>query len=130
MYGNRKQRESKLYCTKGQAQEEEMKYENYTSTWFIFGGVPISKETIKLRKNKFCKQANLKQIRIQDFRHSCASLLINNNASITLVSKYLGHSSITTTLNIYAHMFKNQLDGIINVINKLEIEKKQGLNKA
>lgn len=106
-------------------QEEEMKYENYSPDWFIFGGgVPISKETIKLRKNKLCKQANLKQIRIQDFRHSCASLLINNNASITLVSKYLGHSSITTTLNIYAHMFKNQLEGIINVINKLEIEVK------
>ncbi len=38
-----------------------MKYENYTSDWFIFGGaIPISKETIKLRKNKLCKDAGLK----------------------------------------------------------------------
>lgn len=35
------------------------------------------------------KKAKLKKIRIHDFRHSCASLLINNGANVTIVAKYL-----------------------------------------
>ncbi len=63
--------------------------------------------------------ANVKQIRIHDFRHSCASLLINQGASIALVSKYLGHSNITITLNTYTHMFQSELENISNKLNNL-----------
>ena len=65
------------------------------------------------------KDAKIKRIRLHDFRHSCASLLINNGASIALVAKYLGHSDISTTLNTYTHMFKNEMSDIINIINNL-----------
>ncbi|MBE6150059.1 MAG: hypothetical protein E7170_04990 [Firmicutes bacterium] len=37
----------------------------------------------------------VKDIRVHDFRHSCASLLIDSGANITLVAKYLGHSKIS-----------------------------------
>lgn len=63
---------------------------------------------------------DLKNIRIHDLRHSCASLLINQGVSISLVAKFLGHSNIATTLNTYTHLFKNEFDDIINIINKLE----------
>jgi integrase len=66
------------------------------------------------------KAASLPHIRIHDFRHSCASLLINNGASIILVSKYLGHSNISTTLNTYSHLYKNQFDEIVNTIDNLD----------
>lgn len=59
------------------------------------------------------------QIRIHDFRHSCASLLINKGANITLVAKYLGHTKVDETLNTYLHTFKNKLDDIVNLINDL-----------
>ncbi len=75
---------------------------------------------MQLHRDKACKLAKVKTIRIHDFRHSCASLLINNGASITLVAKYLGHSNITTTLNTYTHLFKNELDDMIETINNLE----------
>ena len=42
---------------------------------------------------------------MHDFRHSCASLLINNGANVTVVAKYLGHANIEQTLNTYSHMF-------------------------
>lgn len=68
--------------------------------------------------NSFCKKANLKQIRIHDFRHSCASLLINNGANINEVASYLGHTKIDETLNTYSHMFKNQMSDVVDTINK------------
>ena len=46
-----------------------------------------------------------KKVRIYNFKSSCASLLINKGASITLVSKYLEHSKASVTLNIYTHMY-------------------------
>ncbi len=92
----------------------------FDCTWYVFGDAnPITNGKIRYRKNKLCKLAKVKQIRIHDFRHSCASLLINSNASITLVAKYLGHTKINETLNTYSHFFKNQMDEIINIIDKL-----------
>lgn len=100
--------------------KEYKKYKNFSNNWFVFGGIlPLADTTTDERKNKHIKNANLKYIRMHDFRHSCASLLISNGASISLVAKYLGHSNVTTTLNTYTHMFKNELDDIINIINDL-----------
>ena len=89
--------------------------------WFVFENtVPLGDDAIRRRKNNNCKLAEVKQIRLYDFRHSCASLLINNRADITLVAKYLGHSKIDETLNTYSHMFKNKLNNIINIIDTLD----------
>ena len=87
---------------------------------FIFGYVvPYKETTIKRFKDNYIKQSNSKYIRIHDFRHSCASLLINQGASITLVSKYLGHSNISTTLNTYTHLYKSELNEMVNILNNL-----------
>ena len=87
---------------------------------FVFGLMqPFKETTIQKYKNKYCDLANLKRIRVHDFRHSCASFLINQGASISLVSKYLGHANISITLNIYTHLYKNELDDITNKINNL-----------
>lgn len=100
--------------------ERAMSYTNFQEEWFIFGNAtPLGDDVIRRRKNNKCKEAGVKVIRIHDFRHSCASLLINNGADITLVAKYLGHSKIDETLNTYSHMFKNKLDNIIGLIDKL-----------
>ncbi len=94
---------------------------NFSVDWFVFGTqTPISNEKIRIRKNKLCIKSNLRQIRIHDFRHSCASLLINNGASINLVAKYLGHARVEETLNTYCHLYKNEMMSIVNVINKLK----------
>lgn len=100
--------------------KKNMEYTNYKVSWFVFGSeLPLGDDAIRRRKNRNCKLANIKQIRIHDFRHSCASLLINNGADITLVAKFLGHSKIDETLNTYAHMFQNKLNNIISIIDNL-----------
>ena len=96
------------------------KHYGFNNSWYVFGDTePITNGKIRCRKNKNCKLAGVKQIRIHDFRHSCASLLINSGATINVVAKYLGHTKIDETLNTYSHLFKNQMNEIINIIDNL-----------
>lgn len=53
--------------------------------------------TILLKKN------GLKRIRFHDLRHSCASLLYAKEVDLKSIQEWLGHSTISTTANIYTH---------------------------
>lgn len=95
-------------------------YKNFKESWFVFGADnPISSDVISRRKTNLAKKSELHEIRIHDFRHSCASLLINNGANIMIVAKYLGHTKIDETLNTYSHLFKTKMDDVVNMINNL-----------
>ena len=48
----------------------------------------------------FLENNNLKRIRFHDLRHSCASNLLSNGASIKEIQEWLGHSNISTTVNV------------------------------
>lgn len=103
-----------------QLYEVSKKHYSFNNNWYVFGDTdPITSGKIRYRKNRNCKLAGVKQIRIHDFRHSCASLLINSNATINVVAKYLGHTKIDETLNTYSHLFKNQMNEIVNIIDNL-----------
>lgn len=51
------------------------------------------------------EQHNLKPIRFHDLRHTFASIAHEQGVSIFEISKALGHSTISTTSNIYTHLF-------------------------
>lgn len=92
-------------------------YYGFRESWYVFGNIdPLSATTLLDRKAKNAFMARVKDIRIHDFRHSCASLLIDSGANITLVAKYLGHTKIDETLNTYSHMYQNRLVTIVNII--------------
>lgn len=101
--------------------KEISKEHGFNDNYFVIGDAfPIGSNTITSRKNRNCKLAGVPQIRIHDFRHSCASLLINNGANVTIVEKYLGHTKIEETLNTYTHLFNSALNEVVDLINKLE----------
>lgn len=91
--------------------EQVSKEHGFNDDYFVIGDAfPISSNTISSRKNRNCKLADVLQIRIHNFRHSCASPLANNGANITVVAKYLGHTKIEETLNTYTHLFNSSLN--------------------
>ena len=62
---------------------------------------------------------NLKDIRLHDFRHSHASLLINRGVDIATISTRLGHANSQITLNTYAHLYKKNDENFKNLLNLL-----------
>ena len=95
-------------------------YYNFNDNWYVFGDIkPITQERMRVRKNLLASKSGVKPIRLHDFRHSCASLLINNGANIMIVAKYLGHTKIDETLNTYSHLFKNKMEDIVKIMNTL-----------
>ena len=46
--------------------------------------------------------------RLHDLRHSHASLLIEMGFSPLVIADRLGHEKITTTLQIYSHLYPNK----------------------
>lgn len=47
---------------------------------------------------------NLKKIRFHDLRHTCASPLLANGVPMKQIQIWLGHSTFSTTADIYAHL--------------------------
>ena len=50
---------------------------------------------------------NLRHIRFHDLRHSCASLLLARGIPMKAIQEWLGHSTYSTTANLYAHLDSN-----------------------
>ncbi|MDH6351876.1 tyrosine-type recombinase/integrase [Brevibacillus sp. 1238] len=56
--------------------------------------------------SKFVKRHGLRYIRFHDLRHSSATLLIAQGASLKAIQERLGHKQHQTTADIYAHVTK------------------------
>ena len=63
--------------------------------------------------------AGLRHIRLHDLRYSHASLLIELGFSALLVSERLGHENVSTTLDIYSHLFPSKQSEVADKLEKL-----------
>lgn len=67
-------------------------------------GTPIHPRNLLREFKTILKDAGLPLIRFHDLRHTCASLLLNDNVSPIVVARRLGHSKPSTTMDIYGHL--------------------------
>lgn len=67
---------------------------------------------------KILIEYNLPLIRFHDLRHTHASLLLKENVNAKLISERLGHSNISTTMNIYSHTYNSSNKEIAETFNK------------
>jgi integrase len=72
---------------------------------FLFPGKVKGKPIQDIKKSwaTICKQANLKDFKIHDLRHTYASHLVSSGLSLSIVGKLLGHTQAATTQR-YAHL--------------------------
>lgn len=57
-------------------------------------------------------------MRFHDLRHSCTSLLLANGVPLKQIQEWLGHSDISTTMNIYAHLDTTAKDVSANTMSQ------------
>lgn len=97
------------------------KYSNFSDDYFIFGGSrPLSPTTIDRYKLNACKKMHIRPITQHQFRHSHATLLLQNGIMINEVSRRLGHSKVSTTLDIYTHTDKAQEKKVTRTLSSLK----------
>lgn len=79
------------------------------------------KEIIDMYNNQYCEKEpeKLPYIRLHDLRHTNATLLISQNMDIATVSKRLGHSKTSVTLDIYTHALAENDEKASNVLEEL-----------
>lgn len=75
---------------------------------------------------EFCENNNLRFCDIHSLRHLHASLLINAGVDVVAVSGDLGHAQVSTTSNIYCHMFQEAQAKVSDAVsNALNFNKKE-----
>lgn len=102
----------------------EKKYNDVKYDYFIFGGKkPLSPTSINRRKESACQLANMRTIKLHEFRHSHATLLLNKKILIHDIAKRLGHSNVSTTLDIYTHSDLRQEKRVMKTLNFIRLFK-------
>lgn len=97
----------------------------FQEEWFVCGGFqPMTDTTIENCNKETLKECNLPHIRVHDYRHSFASLLINADVNIKTISKLMGHATVEQTWNRYGHLYPEAENNAINAINKMMGESK------
>jgi len=62
--------------------------------------------------------AGLEQLRIHDLRGTAASLMISSGANIKAVQRQLGHASAAMTLDLYGHLYEDDLDALAEALDR------------
>ena len=90
----------------------------FNDNLFVFGGVkPLSPTSVNRVKLKACEKAKLQPLTLHQFRHSHATMLQDKHIVINEISRRLGHSKTSTTLDIYTHTYLTQEKRVQRTLN-------------
>lgn len=79
---------------------------------------PLNENSIRIKKDRWIKEAGVKRIRIHDLRHSHVSLLISLGFNPFDISKRLGHT-VEMVNNVYGHWFQDAQSKMVDKLNTL-----------
>jgi integrase len=86
-------------------------------------------DTARARANKAWKKAKLEALGFHECRHTFASICIAAGANPKTLSEYLGHSSITITMDRYGHLMPGSKDEFRNLVDEF-LERSTGAASA
>jgi len=67
-------------------------------------GEPLNPMALTRLYQSYAKRLGMERPRLHDLRHFHASVMLQNGASLLLVSRRLGHASVATTGDVYGHL--------------------------
>ena len=86
---------------------------------FVFPGTGSSGHLADIKRSwaSVCAEAGIVNCRLNDLRHSFASLIVSNGGSLETIGGLLGHSQTQTTKR-YAHLFDATLRDAAELVAK------------
>jgi integrase len=82
-------------------------------------GTPTSRRNLHKFFKRLLKKSDLPDIRFHDLRHSAATLMLQNNIPLIVVSRRLGHSKPSITLDIYGHYLPGMQDEVAKLMDEI-----------
>jgi integrase len=83
----------------------------YEESGLVFAdslGRPIPQYRVDYHWKQIRTRAGVPQMRFHDLRHAMASIALRRHVDIAVVSRRLGHSNVSTTLNVYRHLLPGE----------------------
>ena len=105
-----------------QQSEQVAAGERWVDNELIFpskSGTPMDASNLRLDFTRVLRQAGLPKIRFHDLRHTAASLMLNHGIPVIVVSKILGHSKPSITMDIYGHLYNEMQDEAAQLMDEL-----------
>ena len=82
-------------------------------------GTPMDQRNLYHTFREFIHSVGLPEIRFHDLRHTAASLMLNHGIAPIIVSKRLGHSKVSITLDIYGHLMSEMQSEAADLMDEL-----------
>jgi len=82
-------------------------------------GTPFTPSNIRRAFRKLLKASGLPKIRFHDLRHTAASLMLNHGIPVLIVSKRLGHSKPSVTIDVYGHLIPSKQEEAAQLMDHL-----------
>ena len=103
-----------------QKEVQKKEIQNWNSQMLVCGGqIPLRDTSLSNKNKELSEKAGLRPIRIHDFRHTHATLLINEGINVQEIARRLGHSDATITLKVYAHLYPREEERAIKILNSI-----------
>lgn len=83
------------------------------------GGNPMIPRNFRKEFYNLTEKIGLPKIRFHDLRHTHATILIQQNVNVKLISERLGHADIETTLNTYSHVLPDMQKSVSDKLDKI-----------
>ena len=96
--------------------------ENWCNLDLVFPsgvGTPMTASNIRRDFRKLLKASGLQPIRFHDLRHTAASLMLNHGIPVLIVSKRLGHSKPSITIDVYGHLIPSRQEEAATLMDHL-----------
>jgi integrase len=82
-------------------------------------GTPIHYRNLLRDFKLLLQKAGLPEIRFHDLRHTAASLMLNHDIPVIVVSRRLGHAKASITLDVYGHLIPSMQTEVAQKIDDL-----------
>ena len=93
-------------------------------------GDPWTRDSWRSRWESARDAAGLGDLDTHELRHTAASLAIHSGANVKTVQRMLGHASASVTLDIYGHLWDDELDALpARMADFMEAQRVQGADK-